>query len=79
VTEAKAKKVDMRRELKHPYRPPAREVVDVEVPEMRFLMADGEGDPNTSVAYKEATEALFSLSYALKFAIREETGVETTP
>ena len=46
---------------------------------MRFLMADGEGDPNTSVAYKEATEALFSLSYALKFAIREETGVETTP
>lgn len=48
----------------------------MEVPQMRFLMVDGEGNPNTSVAYKEATEALFALSYALKFAVKEEVGVD---
>ena len=42
---------------------------------MRFLMVDGEGDPNTSEAYREAVEALYALSYALKFAVRKEKGV----
>lgn len=37
---------------------------------MNFLMIDGAGDPNTSIAYKEAIEALFSLSYTLKFMIK---------
>jgi hypothetical protein len=76
VTEAKMKKVDLRKELGHLYDPSAKEVVEVEVPEMRFLMVDGQGDPNTSGAYKEATEALFALSYALKFAVKEEVGVD---
>lgn len=39
---------------------------------MNFLMIDGAGDPNTTPAYQEALEALFSLSYALKFTIRRE-------
>ena len=76
MTEAEAKKVDLRKRLKHLYGPTAREVVEVEVSEMSFLMVDGEGDPNTSRSYKEATEALFALSYALKFAVREEVGVD---
>lgn len=42
----------------------------MEVPPMHFLMIDGQGDPNTSPAYAEAVEALFALSYALKFAVR---------
>ena len=28
-----AKKIDLRRELKHLYRPPTKEVVEIEVPE----------------------------------------------
>ena len=71
MTEVKAKKVDLRKKLKHPYGPTTKEVVEVEVPEMRFLMLDGEGDPNTSEAYKDAVEALHALSYALKFAVKE--------
>ena len=78
MTEAKAKKVDLRKELKHLYNPSAKEVVEVEVPEMRFLMVDGEGNPNTSEAYKDAVEALHALSYALKFAVKEEEGVDYT-
>ena len=76
MTQAKGKKVDLRKELKHLYGPTAKEVVEVEVPEMRFLMVDGEGDPNTSEAYKEATETLFAISYALKFAVKKEIGVD---
>jgi hypothetical protein len=70
------KKFDLRRELKHFYKPPSREVVEVEVPEMNFLQVDGEGDPNTSEAFREAVEALYAVSYALKFAGRKEEGVD---
>lgn len=64
-------KVDLKRELKHLYRPSAKEVVRVEVPTFRFLMIDGEGDPNTSPAYAEAVEALFSVSYTAKFMVKK--------
>lgn len=64
-------KLDLKRDLAHLYRPSAREVVDVRVPRMDFLMVDGAGDPNTAPAYAEAVEALFSLSYALKFAVKK--------
>ncbi|HEU4739973.1 MAG TPA: hypothetical protein VFS50_00050 [Meiothermus sp.] len=39
---------------------------------MNFLMVDGHGDPNTSQAYKEALETLYALSYALKFALKNQ-------
>lgn len=38
---------------------------------MKFLMVDGKGDPNTSRLYTEAIEALFTVSYALKFAVKK--------
>jgi hypothetical protein len=63
-------KRDFKRELAHLYRPSAREVVAVDVREMSFLMVEGRGDPNTSPAYAQAVEALFSISYALRFAVK---------
>lgn len=76
MIDATMKKVDLRKELKHLYDPSAKEVVEVEVPQMRFLMVDGQGDPATSVAYQEAVETLYALSYALKFAIKDEERVD---
>ncbi|MBN1332614.1 MAG: GyrI-like domain-containing protein [Synergistales bacterium] len=64
-------KRDLKKELKHLYLPSATEVAQVDVPSMNFLMVDGEGDPNTSGAFSEAVEALFSLSYAIKFMVRK--------
>lgn len=64
-------KRDLKKEMHQLYAPSARTPVFVDVPAMRFLMVDGAGDPNTSPAYAEAVEALFSLSYALKFAVRK--------
>lgn len=37
------------------------------VPPAQYLMADGTGDPNTAAEYREALEALYPLSYAIKF------------
>ncbi|HEX7803986.1 MAG TPA: GyrI-like domain-containing protein [Pseudoxanthomonas sp.] len=64
-------KVDLKKELKHLYQTSAKEVIRVEVPTFRFLMIDGEGDPNTSRAYAEAVEALFSVSYTAKFMVKK--------
>jgi hypothetical protein len=64
-------KVDLKRELKHLYLPSAKQVVAVDVPAMSFLMLDGKGDPNTSQAYADAVEALFALSYAIKFTVKK--------
>ncbi len=67
------KKIDFKKELKHLYVPTKKEVVAVKVPELKFLMIDGEGDPNTSQEYQDAIEALFSVSYDIKFSIKKGT------
>ncbi len=64
-------KRDFKQELKHLYNSSAKEVSTVDVPAMDFLMIEGEGDPNTSKLYREAVEALFSVSYAAKFLIKK--------
>lgn len=63
--------IDYKKELKHLYRPSTREVEVVHVPQMNFLMIDGEGDPNTSQAHQDAIEVLYPLSYSLKFMIKK--------
>jgi hypothetical protein len=40
------------------------------VPELSFLMVDGHGDPNVSERYREAIQALYGVSYTLKFALK---------
>jgi hypothetical protein len=64
-----ATKTDYKRELHELFAPPRKPVI-IDVPELSFLMVDGHGDPNTCPAYREAIEALFSVSYTLKFTIR---------
>lgn len=64
-------KIDLKKELKHLYQPSAKEVVQVDVPAFKFLMIDGEGDPNTSQEYAQAIEALFSVSYTAKFRVKK--------
>lgn len=49
----------------------------VEIPAMQYLMVDGAGDPNTAPEYAEAVSALFPVAYSLKFASRDQLGVDT--
>jgi hypothetical protein len=65
------KKIDLKKDLKNLYKASAKEVVQLEVPAFRFLMVDGMGDPNTSQEYKEAVEALYSVSYTAKFMVKK--------
>jgi hypothetical protein len=65
------KKIDFKKELKPLYSPSSKKVEIVDVPEMNFFMIDGQGDPNTSKDFQDAVEALFSLSYTLKFMIKK--------
>ena len=57
------------------YKPSAKKAEIVDVPAMDFLQVDGIGDPNKSQPYMDALEALYSLSYTLKFALKQAEGV----
>lgn len=71
-------KIDFKKTLKALYAPPVGRFVPVDVPAMRFVKVDGEGDPNTAPAYKAAIEWLYSVSYAMKFAARAALGKDYT-
>jgi len=64
-----ATKVDFKVAHKELYRA-SRDPALVDVPELAFLMVDGHGDPNTATEYTQAVEALYTVSYSLKFAIK---------
>lgn len=65
-------KVDLKKELKHLYQPSPKKVVLVDVPRMNFLMTDGRGDPHTSRQFQEAVEALYGVSYGIKFGLKQQ-------
>jgi hypothetical protein len=67
-------KVDFKKELKELYNPKAGVFSLVKVPKLQYLMVDGQGDPNNVVQYQEAVQALFSVSYTLKFHSKNELG-----
>lgn len=67
------KKIDLKKALKHLYHPSSKKVEIVDVPEMNFLMIDGIGDPNIASEFKEAVEALFGLSYTIKFLVKKSS------
>ncbi len=67
-------KVDLKKELKHLYTAPTGRAVDLDVPPMNYLMIDGRGDPSSSREYRHAVEALFSVSYGLKFSVKKSGG-----
>ncbi len=64
-------KIDHKKIFKHLYKPSAKKVEIVNVPKMNFLMIDGKGDPNTSQEFQDAVEALFGLSYTVKFMVKK--------
>ena len=65
------KKIDVKKQLPLLYRASSKDVVEVDVPPLRYLMIDGEGDPNVSQHYVQAIKALFSASYLTKFAVKK--------
>lgn len=69
-------KLDFKKQFKELYRPSKKGVTVIDVPPMNFLMIDGHGDPNTAQEYKDAVEALYGVSYKLKFISKKEIGMD---
>jgi hypothetical protein len=63
------RKLDLKAQLKPLYAAKSEPQV-VDVPAMNFLMVDGAGDPNVSPDYVAAIQALYGVSYTLKFALK---------
>lgn len=64
------KKVNYKKDFKHLYLPKTSPEV-IEVPSMPFIMVNGSGDPN-GADFAKATEALYSLSYAVKMSYKKD-------
>ena len=71
-----AAKLDLKKQYRELYLPSTKECSVVDVPELQFLMIDGAGDPNTSDEYREALEALYAMSYTLKFLSKQTLGID---
>lgn len=68
-------KLDLRRQYKSLYQPSAKQVQLVDVPPLQFAMVDGAIEPGcgpgTSPSFGAALEALYGISYTLKFALKQ--------
>jgi hypothetical protein len=62
-----------RARLRELYLPTTKEFVFVDVPEMRFVMVDGEGSPDDE-RYRDAVKWLFAAIYPLKRIAKERMG-----
>ena len=78
------KKIDLKKELKHLYLPSAKTVSVVDVPAFNFIMVDGRikagESPSESQAFQDALQALYGLSFTLKFMskLRKENPIDYT-
>jgi hypothetical protein len=65
-------KLDLRKQYKDLYSPSAKQIAKVDVPAFQFAMVDGivkaDETPGTSVDFGDAMQALYGISYTLKFA-----------
>jgi hypothetical protein len=69
------KTLDLKKELKYLYAPSAKKPEIVQVPAFQFAMIDGAiekgSEPGKSPTFAEATQALYSISYTLKFMLKK--------
>jgi hypothetical protein len=65
-------KLDLKKEFKNLYNTSAKDVSVVKVPKQKAVAIEGKGNPNTSVEFKNAIEALYPVAYALKFAYKKQ-------
>jgi len=64
---------DVKKERRDLYAP-SQSFTVVDVPPLDFLVVDGHGDPNTATAYREAVEALYTASYAVRALAKAQLG-----
>ncbi len=68
-------KIDLKKDLKAIYSA-KKDPQLIDVQEMAFLMVDGEGYPGTSQAYMDSIQALYTMSYTIKFMFKLERKID---
>jgi hypothetical protein len=67
--------LDLKKQFKHLYQPSAKKIETVQVPKLQFAMIDGAIEkgqsPGTSPGFAEAIQALYGISYTLKFTLKK--------
>jgi len=67
--------LDLKKQYKHLYQPSAKKPEILKVPKMQFAMIDGAiekgSEPGKSPMFAEATQALYGISYTLKFMLKK--------
>jgi hypothetical protein len=63
---------DWKKDMKDLYFPPTGKVVEVQVPALDYLVVEGHGDPKSNQGFQVAVEALYSMSYMLKFMVKRK-------
>lgn len=70
-------KLDLRKTYKHLYAASAKSITVVDMPPLKFARIDGEIEPGcspaSSPAFQQSMEALYGISYTLKFASKNRT------
>ena len=69
------KTLDLKKQFKYLYQPSAKKVEIVKVPRLQFAMIDGAIEkghgPGDSPGFQEAVQALYGVSYTLKFMLKK--------
>ena len=69
------KVLELKKQYKSLYQPSAKKVEFVQVPKLQFAMVDGAiekgSEPGKSPAFAEATQAIYGISYTLKFTFKK--------
>ena len=69
------KTLDLRKQYKYLFQPSEKKIEIVQVPNLQFAMVDGAiekgSEPGRSPMFAEATQALYGLSYTLKFILKK--------
>ena len=67
--------LDLKKQFKHLYMPSAKKIEIVHVPRLQFAMVDGAiekgSEPGKSTSVADATQALYGISYTLKFMLKK--------
>lgn len=64
------RKIDLKKEWKTLYAASARKPALVDVPRLKYLMIDGEGNPQSNPVFQESIQALFSVAYTMKMTLK---------
>jgi hypothetical protein len=68
----KLQKFDFKKEYKNLFSPSAKEAEIIDVPAFKYIMIDGEGDPNTAQEFQDKVQVLYGLSYTIKFMLKKD-------